>query len=128
MIEAAGGLEAIAAIGITNQRETVVAWDKVTGEPLGTRWSGRTGVRPSAVPSSPQLAETTIQARPACCSIPIFSASRLEWLLANRPQLRAAGGRLAFGTIDSLAGVETDRRHGPCDRRQQCQPNHADGA
>src|SRR5262245_59902118 len=43
MVSAAGGAEAIAAIGITNQRETVVAWDRSTGWPLGTAlvWQDR---------------------------------------------------------------------------------------
>ena len=43
MVEAAGGAEAIIAIGITNQRETVVAWDRVSGEPVGTAlvWQDR---------------------------------------------------------------------------------------
>ncbi len=102
MVEAAGGTEAIVAIGITNQRETVVAWDKARGEPLGTAlvWQDRrTADRCAELAAAGH--EATIQAKTGLVLDPYFSASKMEWMLANRPELRAAGERLAFGTIDS---------------------------
>jgi glycerol kinase len=102
MVEAAGGPSAIAAIGITNQRETVVAWDKSTGAPLGTAlvWQDRrTADRCAELAAAGH--EQSIQATTGLLLDPYFSASKMEWLLANRPELKAAGDRLAFGTIDS---------------------------
>jgi len=102
MVEAAGGASAIIAIGITNQRETVVAWDRESGEPLGTAlvWQDRrtadfcTGLRKAGH-------EAMVQSRTGLLLDPYFCASKVEWLLANRPALSAIGERLAFGTIDS---------------------------
>jgi glycerol kinase len=69
-----------------------------------------------------------IQQRTGLLLDPYFSATKMEWMLVNRPDVRAAGDKLAFGTVDSwllwkLTGGTTPR-HG-C---QQCQPDHADGA
>lgn len=102
MVESAGGADAIAAIGITNQRETVVAWDRSTGEPLGRAivWQDRrTAERCEALKA--EAREADIQARTGLLLDPYFSASKMEWMLANRPGLEAAGQHLAFGTIDS---------------------------
>ena len=102
MVAAAGGAANIAAIGITNQRETMVAWDKASGEPLGTAlvWQDRrtadfcAGLRDAGH-------EAAIQAKTGLLLDPYFCASKMEWLLGNRPELAAARDRLAFGTIDS---------------------------
>jgi glycerol kinase len=101
MVDAAGGAEAIAAIGITNQRETVVAWDKSTGEPLGTAlvWQDRRTASRCEELIAAGL-EPVVQQRTGLLLDPYFSATKLEWMLANRPELSAAGDRLAFGTID----------------------------
>jgi glycerol kinase len=102
MVETAGGPSAIAAIGITNQRETVVAWDKSTGEPLGTAlvWQDRrTADRCAELAAAGH--EHSIQTKTGLLLDPYFSASKMEWLLSNRPEVRAAGEKLAFGTIDS---------------------------
>ena len=102
MVGAAGGAANIAAIGITNQRETVVAWDRRSGEPFGTAlvWQDRrTSERCSELKSAGH--EALVQAKSGLLLDPYFSASKMEWMLANRPALRAAGERLAFGTIDS---------------------------
>ena len=102
MVEAAGGAEAIAAIGITNQRETIVAWDKSTGEPLAAAlvWQDR-----RTAPRCAELVdaghEPMIQSKTGLLLDPYFSASKMEWLQANCPEVRSAGDRLAFGTIDS---------------------------
>ena len=102
IIEAAGGAGKIAAIGITNQRETVVAWDRSTGEPIGTAlvWQDRrTANRCAELKAAGH--EAMVQARTGLLLDPYFSASKMEWMLRHRPEVRAAGGRLAFGTIDA---------------------------
>ncbi|MFL6854824.1 MAG: FGGY family carbohydrate kinase, partial [Sphingomicrobium sp.] len=102
MVDAAGGPGAIAAIGITNQRETVVAWDRASGEPLGTAlvWQDRrTADRCADLVAAGR--EASIQAKTGLLLDPYFSASKMEWLLINRPEVQGAGERLAFGTIDS---------------------------
>jgi len=102
MVELAGGAEAVAAIGITNQRETVVFWDKQTGEPLAPAivWQDR---RTAAWCRELKEAghEPTVQARTGLLLDPYFSGSKIGWAMANWPQLKAAGDRLAVGTIDS---------------------------
>ena len=102
MVAKAGGADRIAAIGITNQRETVVAWDRETGEPFGNAivWQDRrTAERCAELRDAGH--EASIQAMTGLLLDPYFSASKMEWMLANRPEVRAAGKRLAFGTIDS---------------------------
>jgi glycerol kinase len=102
VVTKAGGPDRIAAIGITNQRETVVAWDRETGEPLGNAivWQDRrTADRCSELRQAGH--ETSIQSRTGLLLDPYFSASKMEWMLKNRPEIRDAGSRLAFGTIDS---------------------------
>ena len=102
MVEAAGGAAKIAAIGITNQRETVVAWDRVTGQPIGTAlvWQDRrTAQRCAELEAAGH--EAMIQWRTGLLLDPYFSASKMEWMVRHRPEVRAAGERLAFGTIDA---------------------------
>ena len=101
MVEVAGGAEAIAAIGITNQRETVVAWDRTTGKPIGMAlvWQDRRTAGRCEELVAVGL-EPMVQQRTGLLLDPYFSATKMEWMLANRPELRAAGERLAFGTID----------------------------
>lgn len=102
MVEAAGGAEAIIAIGITNQRETIVAWDREGGQPLGTAlvWQDR---RTAGFCDGLKQAghEALIQSRTGLLLDPYFCGSKIEWLLAHRPELRTIGRRLAIGTIDS---------------------------
>jgi glycerol kinase len=102
MVEAAGGATNIAAIGITNQRETVVAWDRSSGEPIGNAlvWQDRrTADRCAELRAAGH--EAMVQAKTGLLLDPYFSATKMEWMLAHRPEVRAAGDRLAFGTIDS---------------------------
>jgi glycerol kinase len=102
MIEAAGGADNIAAIGITNQRETVVAWDRATGEPIGNAlvWQDRRTADRCAELRAAGHGEA-IRSKTGLLLDPYFSATKMEWMLANRPSVRAAGDGLAFGTIDS---------------------------
>lgn len=102
MVASAGGPEAIAAIGITNQRETIVAWDRESGEPLGPAlvWQDRrTAARCAELADAGH--EPMVQARTGLLLDPYFSASKIEWLSSNREEVRGAGDRLALGTIDS---------------------------
>ena len=101
MVAKAGGADAIAAIGITNQRETVVAWDRSTGRHIGTAlvWQDRrTAARCEELKAAGL--ERMIQQRTGLLLDPYFSATKMEWMLANRPDVHAAGDKLAFGTID----------------------------
>jgi len=97
-----GGAEKIAAIGITNQRETIVFWDRETGEPLGPAivWQDR---RTAAICRDLKDAghEPLVQARTGLLLDPYFSGSKIGWAMANWPQLKEAGSRLAVGTIES---------------------------
>ncbi len=94
----------IAAIGLTNQRETVVIWDRKTGMPIAPAivWQDRrTTDYVGALREDGQ--ESLIQTRTGLLLDPYFSASKLRWLLNNVPGAarRAAAGELAAGTIDS---------------------------
>ena len=102
MIEQAGGTDKIAAIGITNQRETVVAWDKRSGEPLARAivWQDRRTAAKCDMLKTDGL-ERTVQAKTGLLLDPYFSGSKIGWMLENCPDVRAAGDNLAFGTIES---------------------------
>src|SRR5258706_922080 len=94
----------LAAIGVTNQRETTLLWDKRTGEPLGRAIVGqdrRTAPRCDELRRRGR--EPAIRRATGLVCDPYFPATKLEWLLAHRPGVRArlARGRLAFGTVDS---------------------------
>lgn len=98
------GVERIAAIGLTNQRETVVFWDRTTGEPLAPAivWQDRR-TAPLCDRLRAEGLEPHIQARTGLLLDPYFSASKIAWALGNWPSVRAAAdaGTLALGTIDS---------------------------
>jgi len=106
MKEAASAAEAeeIAAIGITNQRETVVVWDKTTGKPLHPAivWQCR---RTSDMCGQLKAEgwEQTIRGKTGLVLDPYFSGTKLKWLLDSHPDLRnkAERGEALFGTIDS---------------------------
>lgn len=102
VIDRAGGAERIAAIGITNQRETVVAWDKSTGKPLhhAIVWQDRrTADRCAMLKESGH--EAMVQERTGLLLDPYFSGTKMHWLLENVPEVKAASDRLALGTIES---------------------------
>ncbi len=96
------GVEAdcVAAIGITNQRETSLIWDRKTGAPLHNAivWQDRRGAARCASLKKRGL-EKTISRKTGLLLDPYFSATKLEWLLKNVKNLK--GRELAFGTIDS---------------------------
>ncbi len=102
MVEHAGGADAIAGIGVTNQRETMVAWDRQTGKPLcrALVWQDRrTEDRCRALREAGH--EPAVQEATGLLLDPYFSASKMEWLLQNVPDAAALGARLAFGTVES---------------------------
>jgi len=94
------GAANVAAIGITNQRETAVAWDRTTGEPFGTAivWQDRrTASRCEDLASKGHL--DLVRRRTGLVLDPYFSGTKYEWLIEHRDLPR--DGRLALGTIDS---------------------------
>jgi glycerol kinase len=94
----------VAAIGITNQRETTVLWDRATGEALHRAlvWQDRR-TAPLCEALKAQGLEPLFRARTGLMLDPYFSGTKLRWLLDNIPgaRARAARGELAFGTVDS---------------------------
>jgi glycerol kinase len=104
------------AIGITNQRETVVAWDPQTGEPVHNAlvWQDR---RTAARCDELREAGHTdlVRERTGLVIDPYFSATKIEWLLANVDAARDA----VFGTIDSWLVYKLTGRHAT-DIRKQC--------
>lgn len=94
----------IEAIGITNQRETAVVWDRATGEPLCNAivWQDRRTA--SACDRLKRDGhEPEIQRKTGLVVDAYFSATKVEWILKNVPGARAKAkaGQLAFGTVDS---------------------------
>ena len=93
----------IASIGITNQRETVVIWDKKTGKPIYNAivWQDR---RTSDFCDSLKDSQDLIQQKTGLTMDPYFSASKVNWILdqVNGARQRAENGELLFGTIDSF--------------------------
>jgi glycerol kinase len=101
-LQQAGG--EVVALGITNQRETTVLWDRATGQPVANAivWQDR-----RTAPRCDQLRESgrsaLIQKKTGLVIDAYFSGTKLEWLLDNVPgaRARAERGELAFGTVDS---------------------------
>ncbi len=95
----------IAAIGITNQRETVLLWDKASGQPIHNAivWQDRrTAESCEALRAAGH--EADVSARTGLLLDPYFSATKLAWLLDHVPgaRTRAERGELAAGTIDTF--------------------------
>src|SRR5215469_7451960 len=94
----------VAAIGITNQRETVIVWDRATGKPIHPAivWQDR---RTAAACSALEQAGAgeAVSAKTGLVIDPYFSATKIRWILDNVPgaRTRAERGELAFGTIDT---------------------------
>jgi glycerol kinase len=94
----------VAAIGITNQRETAVVWNRKTGQPIhhAIVWQDRRG-EPLCAQLREQGRAALIQQRTGLLIDSYFSGTKVRWLLDNVPGAReqAERGELAFGTIDS---------------------------
>lgn len=95
---------AISAIGITNQRETTVVWNRTTGLPIhhAIVWQDRRA-EPTCADLRAQGLAQTIQQKTGLLIDAYFSGTKLKWILDNVPNARiqAQRGELAFGTVDS---------------------------
>jgi glycerol kinase len=95
----------VVAIGLTNQRETTIVWDRKSLKPVYNAivWQDRRTAELCASLASQSL-EADVQARTGLVLDPYFSATKLAWILDSDTGLRerAARGELAFGTIDSF--------------------------
>jgi glycerol kinase len=94
----------VAAIGITNQRETTILWDRVTGEPVAPAivWQSRQSAPVVDAITARGLAET-YQRRTGLIPDAYFSGTKIAWLLDHERGLRARAeaGELCFGTVES---------------------------
>ncbi|MEP6953569.1 MAG: glycerol kinase GlpK [Solirubrobacteraceae bacterium] len=114
LAEAGLGLGDLAALGITNQRETTVLWDRVTGEPVhhAINWQDmRTDHLCRELGG--EAGQDRFRAR---CGLPLatyFSAPKIRWLLDRMPELlpRAEAGEILFGTMDSWLVWNLTGRH-----------------
>ncbi len=95
----------IAAIGITNQRETTIVWDRATGKPIHNAivWQDRR-TADTCEKLRGDGAEAGLAAKTGLLLDPYFSATKIDWLLNRVPGARAdaEAGKLAFGTIDTF--------------------------
>jgi glycerol kinase len=95
--------QAIAAIGLTNQRETSVLWERASGKPTGRAlvWQDR---RTTDFCRQRHAEEPWLTERTGLVLDPYFSATKVRWLLEQDAALRrsAEAGRIAFGTVDSF--------------------------
>ncbi|MGB3739362.1 MAG: FGGY family carbohydrate kinase, partial [Pontixanthobacter sp.] len=104
MVERAGGADRIACIGIANQRETVIAWDRASGEPLAPAlvWQDRR-TAPMCEALKAAGHEADVQRRTGLILDPYFSATKMRWLCDNAPAVSTAAlaGTLMLGTVES---------------------------
>src|SRR5262245_43654470 len=94
----------VAAIGITNQRETTVVWDRETGRPICNAivWRGRRAAAAGDRLKAEGLGKM-IRRKTGLVIDAYFSGTKLQWILKHVPgaKTRAKAGQLAFGTVDS---------------------------
>ena len=112
----------IAAIGITNQRETTLLWERASGKPVHRAivWQDRRTADACAKLKA-RGAEALVRATTGLVLDPYFSGTKLAWLLDDVPgaRARAGTGALAFGTVDSFlvhelaGGAPRTRRTSP---------------
>jgi glycerol kinase len=102
MVAKAGGPQAIAGIGITNQRETIAFWSRRTGKPLGRAivWQDRRTAELCAALKD-RGEEPALQAKTGLLLDPYFSGSKIAWAMANMEEVAAAGADLCVGTVES---------------------------
>jgi glycerol kinase len=100
--DAVGGAGRIAAIGIANQRETIVFWSRRTGEPLAPAivWQDRRTAQ-DCERLKEAGHEPAVQQSTGLLLDPYFSASKIAWALREWPQVAEAGADLMVGTVDS---------------------------
>ncbi len=94
----------VAAIGITNQRETVIVWERATGRPIHPAivWQDRRTASLCGALEQSGVGDT-VSNKTGLVLDPYFSATKLQWILDNVPgaRARAERGELAFGTVDT---------------------------
>ncbi len=106
----------IVALGITNQRETTIIWNRETGKPVYNAivWQDRRGA-PLCKKLADDGAEETIRKKTGLLIDPYFSGTKIAWILDNVEGARADAeqGRLAFGTVDSwlVWNLTSGKRH-----------------
>jgi glycerol kinase len=106
----------VAGIGITNQRETVIVWDRATGKPVHPAivWQDRRTAAACATLEQSGVGES-VSNQTGLVLDPYFSATKLAWILDHVPEARnrADRGELAFGTVDSwlIWNLTSGRRH-----------------
>ena len=114
LIRAKTNAEQIAAIGITNQRETTIVWDKITGEPIYNAivWQCRRTACYCDELKEKGLADK-IYEKTGLVLDAYFSATKIKWILDNVPgaKERAEKGELAFGTIDTYLIWNLTKEH-----------------
>jgi len=102
--DAGAGPEDVAAVGITNQRETAVIWDRATGMPVRKAivWQCRRSADICSRCIDEGL-EGMVKEKTGLVLDPYFSGTKLTWVMENEPEIakRAEAGELCFGTIDS---------------------------
>jgi glycerol kinase len=100
-----GAVQSIAALGITNQRETALIWDRASGEPIHRAivWQDRRTADACAALRAAG-AEGLVRAKTGLLLDPYFSATKIAWMLDHvaGARARAERGELAFGTIDTF--------------------------
>ena len=106
----------VVALGITNQRETTIVWDRETGKPIHNAivWQDRRGA-PLCKKLADDGAEDTIRQKTGLLIDPYFSATKIAWILDNvgGARARAEEGKLAFGTVDAwlVWNLTSGKRH-----------------
>ncbi|MDT7813164.1 MAG: glycerol kinase [Acidobacteriaceae bacterium] len=106
----------LAALGITNQRETTLVWDRKSGKPVYNAivWQDRRGA-PLCAKLNRDGAENSIRQKTGLLIDPYFSATKIAWILDNVQGARAnaEAGKLAFGTVDSwlVWNLTSGKRH-----------------
>lgn len=117
----------IAAIGITNQRETTVVWEKETGRPIYNAivWQCRR-TADLCEELKAQGLNDYVKSTTGLLIDAYFSGTKIKWILDHVERPGAGGaGRAAVRHHRQLADLESDQRQGACDRLLQCLPHHA---
>ncbi len=122
----------IAGIGIANQRETAVFWDRKTGDPVGPAivWQDRRTAEICRRLSAEGLEKTVVE-RTGLLLDPYFSSTKIMWVLESDAGIRARamGGDICFGTVDSwlLQQAHREAPHGSVERLTDTAFRHPQG-
>ena len=105
--------EELLGLAITNQRETIVAWDKKTGKPIYNAIVWQCRRTSKMIKSLPLTTKEKIHSKTGLIPNPYFSASKMKWIMENVKQAKtlARTGDLCFGTIDSFLAFKLTGNH-----------------